>query len=471
MDGNLSDWASRRKTIYLLGITLFLASVSFYIFWIFWYNEPNCFDNVKNGDEVGVDCGGSCELVCPASVIGPAVSWDPRIFEVTPGVWNLLIYVENRNLDTMASYLPYKFTIYDKENNLLGVREGATILPKNKTVGIFEGGLTFKEGKIPGRVTFDIGPNLVWKKVTDQEPKISITHSPLLRESFAPRIEANIKNEDTRDVKNIELVVAVFDRADNVIATSRTFLENLKANSSSDVFFTWPKPFDLGVKVCNKDSDIVLAIDRSGSMASISKIPTEPLNSVREAAGYFLNQIGERDRVGLVSFATEASIDNPISSNTLAVAEAIKNIFIKEKGTQYTNIYEALLKTKELFSATSDSQSVNQKVLILLTDGVANRPSGPNTKNEAEEIAYAENEAYKEASSLKNEKVIIYTIGLGKDINKSFLSKIASEPKNFLEAPSTTTLKTVYQKISTAICQELPARIEITYKIFGDLRK
>jgi hypothetical protein len=44
---SVSDWASRRKNIYLGALVFILSAVSFFIFWQFWYSTPTCFDNLK----------------------------------------------------------------------------------------------------------------------------------------------------------------------------------------------------------------------------------------------------------------------------------------------------------------------------------------------------------------------------------------------------------------------------------------
>src|SRR3989344_5980909 len=178
----MEDWASRRKNIYLGVMVIVLSAVSFTIFWKFWYTAPTCFDRFENGDETGVDCGGSCSLICSADAMKPIIRWDPRLFEVSPGLWSVLIYVENPNVNAMATYLPYTFTIYDENNSVFAVRNGATILPRNKTVGIFEGGITTaQEGAKPKRATFELGDKIIWEKTKSQDPNLTIAHSPLLR--------------------------------------------------------------------------------------------------------------------------------------------------------------------------------------------------------------------------------------------------------------------------------------------------
>jgi len=461
----MSSWASRRKAIYFWSVVLALTAVSFLIFWRFWYKTPTCSDRLQNGDETGIDCGGSCSLVCSMQALSPIQRSDPRVFKVMDNIYSVLAFVENHNVDLEASFVPYKFKIYDDKNKLLYERPGATIFPKNRKTAIFEGNLLIANAE-PKRAEILLPPNISWTRNTKDEPKINIQNSPLLKESSSPRIKASISNKSIEDLKNIELVAVVYDSRDNAIAASRTFINELKKNNNTDIFFTWPKPFDLGVKACSQPSDVIVAIDRSGSMASISKNPPEPLESVKTAAETFVSELKEGDRAGLVSFATLASSPSEIKlmSNFVELVSAINKITIKENGIQYTNIADAIEKSFEILIANTNEQT--KKIIVLLTDGVATKPTNPlGSETKEEEIGYAEDVANQTANLAKQNGAVIYTIGLGNDIHHEFLQRIASTPDNYFFAPSTTTLKGIYEKISRAICKELPARIEITYKI------
>ncbi len=442
-----------------------MTAVSFSIFWEFWYRAPTCSDGLKNGDETGIDCGGSCSLVCSMQAQAPILRSDPRVFKVMDNIYSVLSFVENHNVNFKAPYVPYKFKVYDEKNVLLYEREGATVLPQNKTVAIFEGNMLIVGG-IPKRAEIELSPKISWIRSAVDEPEIDIQSSSLLREGSYPRIAASVYNKSIQDLKNIELIAVIFDSRDNAVAASRTFINRLLKNEKADVFFTWPKPFDLGIKACSQPSDVILAIDRSGSMASISKNPPEPLSSVKAAAGNFVRGLKEGDRAGLVSFATVADslTATPITKDFNSLELAIEAIAINKDGTQYTNIADAINKSFNALLLSSLERS--QKIIVLLTDGIATRPENPKgSKTEAEAVSYAEKAALEAANLAKQNGTIIYTIGLGKDIHQEFLRKIATSPSNYLEAPATNTLRDVYSKISTSICKELPARIEITYKI------
>lgn len=465
----MNDWASRRKTLYLIALALILAGASFALFWKYWYQEPTCFNNLKDGNETGIDCGGSCTKVCSNEAIAPIVKWDSRLFETLSGVWSVLVYVENPNPNTDASYVPYTFTIYDANSGILAERKGATILPRGKTVGIFEGSITIGNGKVPKRAVFEIGKNILWKKSENKNDDITVTHGPLLRMESEPRVEANVKNNNINEVKNIELVITIFDGSDNAIAASRTFIENIKKGENTDVFFTWPKPFELGSKICEKNSNVMLLLDRSGSMASSGSNPVQPLSDAKSAAQSFIDQLKTNDKVGVISFASDSKepTELNLSSDLNLAKKAVESVTIESGNIQYTNIYSALhVAWQELISVRTENTS--KKVAILLTDGVANNPKNPNGKTEEDDIKYAEDLALKEATNAKKEGIILYAIGLGNKVNESFLRAVASEEKNYFFSPASSDLESIYESISSDICKEVPARIEITYKIFGD---
>lgn len=391
------------------------------------------------------------------------------MFEVLPGVWSAIVYVENPNTNVDAIYLPYAFTIFGDNNQILIERKSATILPKNRTTGIFEGNINIPVNQRPRRALFEIGADILWQKNEENPPDIKITHTPILRLDTAPRVEAIVRNNDLKDLKNIEFVIAIFDGSGNAIGASRTFLDEIKRNQSSNIFFTWPKPFDLPTLQCDNPSDVILAIDRSGSMSSEGSNPPEPLTSARSAAVSFVEALNPSDKVGIVSFATSSKepIDSYLTSNFDDSKKIIENISIENGTTQYTNIFDAVRSSsQELTSIRSRGGNVS-RILVLLTDGVANNPRNPEGGTESDDILYAESLALEEASKAKREDIKIFTIGLGGSINEEFLKKLASSPEHYYFAPTSENLKSIYQSISSNICQEKPAVVDITYRVFG----
>jgi len=451
-------WATRRKLQYFGIIVAFVVVFLVVPFYIFIYTAPTCFDRFKNGSELGVDCGGSCRLLCSIEIEKPISRWDPRVFRVSPGVYSTIAYLENPNVTGEALLAPYTFRLYDKENILIAERTGTTFIPKGKTFAIFEGNLEIGE-RVPARATFDFTKDLVWERNTIPAPEILVTNKALIREETSPRVDATVKNNSLDRVTSVELVAIISDASGNAIGASRTFIENLEKNESKQVVFTWPGPFETKAETCESPVDVALVIDRSGSMSFLGKDPPQPLTDVKNAAGYFVNQLNENDQGALISFANDASIDLLLTKNLFNFQNTINAIAIQTTGTQNTNIGDGIRKARDELISERQRKGV-AKVMIVLTDGVATHPQ------KSGDAQYPETFALGAANQAKIDNIGIFSIGLGKDLNIEFLKDIASSSEDFYLAPAAKDLTSIYKQIATKICKKRPAVIEILYRIY-----
>lgn len=464
----MSTWSARRKATYLsifFGIIFLLIIVpAFFIF----YRQPTCYDGKMNGDEKGVDCGGSCQLLCSADSVEPGIVWS-RAFKVKDGVYSAVAYVENRNISSEAE-AAYVFRFYDNNNALITTREGKTFIPKNRTLAVFESDIQTAE-RMPYRVSFEFVGDIVWKRSFAQEAQINVTNTSITGEDTRPRIDATIQNQSLETIPSVEAVAIVYDSDENAIAASRTFVENLTKDQAVPVTFTWPIPFQTREEICRVSGNgvvgnvqeslgVMIAIDRSGSMTALSQNPPQPLTDVKNAALAFVDQLKGSDEIGLVSFATSASapIDAALSQNYQRVKDSIQRISILPSGTQYTNLGDGIEKAaQELLSPAKGA--LTNKVLIVLTDGEATRPEKPL------EPSYPSVYAREKAEAAKKSGIELYIIGLGNEVNKTFLESIATTPSHYFAAPSAGDLSTIYNQIAVRICKIGPSVIEIIPKV------
>jgi len=454
------DWATKRKLQYF-GIIVATAIIFVVIpFYVFIYEAPTCFDGFKNGDEKGVDCGGSCRLLCSIEISKPISRWDPRVFRVSLGVYNAIAYLENPNVTGKVNVAPYVFRFYDKDNILITERSGKTFIPTGSVFGVFEGRIETRD-RIPVRATFEFTSDLIWERDTTPRPNISVVNKALVNEESSPRVEATVKNNSLSRVNNLELVVIIFDGSGNAIAVSRTFVDSIERGETKPVVFTWPIPFETRSEVCASPVDVALVLDRSGSMEFLGKSPPEPLTSVKNAAITFVNELSDKDQAAVISFATQASmpIDSSLTLSQSVVKDAIDSISIKADSLQNTNIGDGILKAREELSSVRKRASAGS-VMILLTDGVATHPEKAGDK------LYPDTYAFLQSSEAKTAGIQIFTIGLGKDVNTASLQNLASARDAYYSAPSASDLSGIYKQIATKICNKRPAVIEILYRIY-----
>lgn len=178
-------------------------------------------------------------------------------------------------------------------------------------------------------------------------------------------------------------------------------------------------------------ANIVMSIDVSGSMGDLFREKTK-LDWAKDAAKYLVLKSRDRDFIGIVGFSDEAFVIHDIvkiNSNTrLTLIDAIDELV--EGGN--TNIGDGLLKSLKLLSKDYIKTNGYPRVIILLTNGRHNTGINP----------------IKILPQLKDEGIKVYTIGLGEDVNRDLLIKIAKETGGkYYYAPTPDELDTIFADI------------------------
>lgn len=241
----MNKWARNRKRVVYGIVFIFLVVVIGLPTYFLFYKAPTCFDYKMNGDEAGVDCGGSCQLLCTTESLPLLVEGDPRVLTLGPGVYQVVAVVENANNDGEIYRAGYTIKLYDN-STLIPVRviEGSTFVPAGETFAIFEGPLFMEDGVIPSRATLEWKEEtLIWKKAVSTDPGLTVKESTFTRLATSPRLESKIVNPTLSMASNIDLVALVSDKNGNIFAASKTFIDSLMPSEESAIVFTWPRSF------------------------------------------------------------------------------------------------------------------------------------------------------------------------------------------------------------------------------------
>ena len=241
----MNQWSRRRKRIVLTFVLLILIFLIGLPTLFLFYRAPTCFDGKWNGNETGIDCGGSCELLCTAESLPLLLKGDPRLLRVNDDTFELVAVVENPNTNGEIYRAGYTFTIYSNSSSTpVRVVEGETYVPKASTFSIYEGPFTIDEGIVPSRVTFIWKEDsLIWQQGLLQTSKLTVNNPRLSGVDVRPRLEATVENASLEDISNIELIALVENNSGTIFAASKTFIDRLPSGESMPVVFTWPAPF------------------------------------------------------------------------------------------------------------------------------------------------------------------------------------------------------------------------------------
>ncbi|MDD5110264.1 MAG: VWA domain-containing protein [Patescibacteria group bacterium] len=197
------------------------------------------------------------------------------------------------------------------------------------------------------------------------------------------------------------------------------------------------------VESCSKPVDVMLVFDRSGSMAYDSG---KRMADAKAAAKGLVGMLSPVDKGGLVSYASQVTLDQTLSSSTTTLAAKIDAI----TALGATNIGDAIkAATAELDSSRARTTAAH--IEILLTDGRANKPFGIGYGEDPRDVNYAINQAT--AAAAKGVK--IFTIGLGTEINSAMLQQIASTTGGlYYFSPTSGDLDAIYRHIAINICPD-----------------
>lgn len=203
--------------------------------------------------------------------------------------------------------------------------------------------------------------------------------------------------------------------------------------------------------IVTNPTDIVLILDRSGSMAG------SPLANLKNGAKKFIDiidestdgaqdgQIGSGSHIGIVSFANTATQDTQLITSVSQLKDAVDSL----SAGGSTNHEDAFTKALQLF----DPMSSNAKVMVMFTDGVTTAGGNPNTV----------------ATAAKAQGVIIYCIGLSGNggIDEQALKDWASDPDSAYVAitPDDEELEKIFEDLARNISKPGATDIVITDKI------
>ena len=237
------SWASRRQFQYFGGLVLFLGLIAFLFIYPSFNKTSTCSDGVKNGDETGVDCGGSCQRVCNAEVSEPVILWS-RAFPVTGNVFNLVAFVENHNKSAGIQNVSYEFRIYDTNNLLIGRRVGSTFIPPNQQFAVFEPRFDSGQSQVKS-VTFGFTGSFIWIKKDPiiQTLPIKVDNIIFGDDKNFPTLSARVNNDSIYDLPAFDVIAILYDVNHNAINASKTQKDGLASGMNSLLSFSWPQPF------------------------------------------------------------------------------------------------------------------------------------------------------------------------------------------------------------------------------------
>ncbi|MBI4066025.1 hypothetical protein HY412_02460 [Candidatus Kaiserbacteria bacterium] len=252
------SWAARRRFFILLIIgavvIAFLAVLSIATF----YKTPTCTDGVKNQDEDGIDCGGSCAYLCTEQMYSPTVLFT-KALQYNSGRTDVIAMIENKNAAAAAKNVQYRITLYGAGQSLVQQVTGTLDLPAGARVPIYAPGITSGKQKVVNAFLDVIPSSLRWFTATSDVRVVPIVlNTKHTGASTTPRIEAILSNQNISAMTSVKVVILVRNESGDVIAASSTIVPSIPPQGQATAAFTWNSEF-------------------TSALASIEVVPIIPL--------------------------------------------------------------------------------------------------------------------------------------------------------------------------------------------------
>jgi len=218
---------------FLFGAILFVI-IAGSIVWIYRgviFTTANCFDEVQNQSEEGIDCGIICGISCEQKYLKSLSYSDLTIFRLGD-LASVYFNLDNINKNFGLKEFKYQIDFYGFADKLLSSVIGESFIYPDQNRDAVSGSKKIVEAgqKVLGEIKYAKVSflNLNWKPSSEfRSIKLENQNLRTYKDGDFFAVSGVIKNLYSFDIPQIEISAFLMDKSGNVIGISKTKFENL----------------------------------------------------------------------------------------------------------------------------------------------------------------------------------------------------------------------------------------------------
>ena len=250
---------TQRKKVIIISIYLLIIFLIIFGLYSIFKPKPNCFDNIQNQNEKGIDCGGVCQKECNEIKAQDLIIGETGI--VSSGIvdkYDFYAKVSNPNAAFGDKNLIYEIEFKDATGNVISSQSGSSFVLPSEEKYIIQNNIELSA--MPASGTLKIISS-DWARFDDyyERPDIQIVNKNYSEVSdgvgFA-NAQGLLRNRSPFDFDSIKIQVILRDTDGKVLAINSTEMKTIKAGEDRDFKVFWPSSFPGTVSSMEVQADV-----------------------------------------------------------------------------------------------------------------------------------------------------------------------------------------------------------------------
>jgi len=196
---------------------------------------PTCFDGKKNGEEEGIDCGGSC-IPCGIKYAAP-LKTDPnqtQLLPISATESEVVVKIQNNN-DQYGAKFGYQINLINRLGDKVGQISGNSFISPQSTKYLVETKMNFKSSDISRLEVLFI--NTEWFKSDKTASDLFEIYDKKTRlleatESGYLEISGKLVNKTSHNFPSLNLFFVLYSKTGRLLHVAKTEISNIKANDT-----------------------------------------------------------------------------------------------------------------------------------------------------------------------------------------------------------------------------------------------